>query len=180
MTWQDHRKLNRDLGTCLPQQDCNEVWPDRHLAKRKKLQNGRSQEAKIDKVACPLWHDCSASNLTGIMPRLADFQGHRKLKRMKVRTLPGMTALKPGLTGTAPKLSNWRGHRKPELTKLPAHHGMTAVKPGLTGIIPRLANWPGQQKLKWTKMRTLHGMTAVNLTQQGSYQDLQIGKLTGS
>jgi len=99
---------------------------------------------------------------------------------MKVRTLPGMTALKPGLTGTAPKLSNWRGHRKPELTKLPAHHGMTAVKPGLTGIIPRLANWPGQQKLKWTKMRTLHGMTAVNLTQQGSYQDLQIGKLTGS
>ena len=81
-------------------------WPDKTVARRKSHRMAGPQEAKIGKVACPLWHDYSKFNLTGIMPSTATWRGHRKLKWMKVRTLQGMTAVKPGLTGIMPVAVN--------------------------------------------------------------------------
>ena len=59
----------------------------------------------MGKGAHPPWHDCSDAwpdrDHTKIC-NLASRQAHRKLKWMKVRTLHGMTAVKPGRTGIMP------------------------------------------------------------------------------
>ena len=120
----------------------------------------RSQEAEWMKVRTLHGMTAVKPGLTGIIPRLANWQAHRKLERMKVRTLHGMTAVKPGLTGTVPRFANWRDHKKLKWMKVRTLHGMTAVKPGLTGIMPVAVKLsPAQLKLAFMRRYTQSGLT---------------------